>query len=74
LTQGKGQATQLLRNRAAYLHLPGTHIQIFGPNEVVIGPAADRAQLKAIALPGVLDFRQVLLYQSASASSQAVSG
>ena len=34
---------------------PDTHIQIaFGPNVDVIGPAADRAQLKAIAMPGAL--------------------
>ena len=55
---------QLLRERAAYLHLPDTQIQIIGPNVLVIGPAADRAQLKAIAMPGVLNLRQVLLYQS----------
>ena len=57
-------AAQILRNRAAYLHLPDTQIKIIGPNVLVIGPAADRAQLNAIAMPGVLDFRQVLLYQS----------
>jgi SecD-like export protein len=57
-------AAQLLRRRAAYLHLPDTQIQIFGPNAVLTGPAADQAQLETIARPGVLDFRQVLLYQS----------
>jgi preprotein translocase subunit SecD len=57
-------AAHLLRQRAAYLHLPDTQIKIFGPNAVVTGPAADQAQLETVARPGVLDFRQVLLYQS----------
>jgi SecD-like export protein len=61
---GELAVARLLQQRAAYLHLPDTQIQIIGPNVVLIGPAADQAQLKTIAMPGVLDFRQVLLYQS----------
>jgi SecD-like export protein len=56
-------AARLLGQRAAYLHLPDTHAQVSGPDVVLTGPAADQAQLKAIAMAGVLDFRQVLLYQ-----------
>ena len=32
--------------------------KISGPNVVVTGPVADQAQLKTIAMPGVLNFRQ----------------
>lgn len=56
-------AAQLLRQRAAYLHLPDTQAQVSGPDVVLTGPAADQAQLKALAMAGVLNFRQVLLYQ-----------
>jgi len=56
-------AARLLGQRAALLHLPSTRAQVLGPDVVLTGPAADQAQLKAIAMAGVLDFRQVLLYQ-----------
>jgi preprotein translocase subunit SecD len=56
-------ATQLLGQRVRYLDLPNVQIRAFGPNVVVTGPATDEAQLKTIATPGVLNFRQVLLYQ-----------
>ena len=56
-------AARLLGQRAAYLHLPSTRAQVSGPDVVLTGPAADAAQLKSLAVAGVLDFRQVLLYQ-----------
>ena len=56
-------AAQLLRQRAGYLHLPDTQAQVSGPDVVLTGPAADQAQLKTLAMPGALNFRQVLLYQ-----------
>ncbi len=56
-------AARLLNQRAAYLHLPDTHAQVSGPDVVLTGPAAGQAQLKALAVAGVLNFRQVLLYQ-----------
>jgi preprotein translocase subunit SecD len=56
-------AAQLLGQRIRYLRLPDVQIQASGPNVVVTGPAADQAQLKTIATPGVLNFRHVLLYQ-----------
>jgi hypothetical protein len=56
-------AVRLLRQRAALLHLPSAQAHVLGPDVVLTGPAADQAQLKAIAMAGVLNFRQVLLYQ-----------
>ena len=56
-------AARLLGQRAASLHLPDTHAQVFGPDVVLTGPAADQAQLRALAMVGVLNIRQVLLYQ-----------
>ena len=56
-------AAQILRQRAAYLHLPSTQAQVSGPDVVLTGPAADATQLRALAMAGVLNFRQVLLYQ-----------
>ena len=56
-------AAALLGQRAAYLHLPDTQAQVSGPDVVLTGPAADQAQLQALAVAGVLNFRQVLLYQ-----------
>jgi len=56
-------AARLLRERAAQLHLPDTQAQVWGPDVVLTGPAADQEQLKTLAMPGVLNFRQVLLYQ-----------
>ncbi len=56
-------AARLLRQRAAHLHLPYTQAQVVGPNVVLTGPAADETQLKTLAMAGVLNFRQVLLYQ-----------
>ena len=56
-------AARLLGQRAAYLHLPSTQARVLGPDVVLTGPEADQAQLKTLAMAGVLDFRQVLLYQ-----------
>ena len=56
-------AAQLLRQRTAYLHLPDTQARVSGPDVVLTGPAADATQLRALAMAGVLNFRQVLLYQ-----------
>jgi preprotein translocase subunit SecD len=63
------RAAQLLRQRAVHLHLPDTRAQVLGPDVVLTGPAADQAQLKAIAIAGVLNFRQVLLYQPYSGTA-----
>ena len=56
-------AAQLLRQRAARLHLPSTQARVSGQTIVQTGPAADEAQLKALAVASVLNFRQVLLYE-----------
>jgi preprotein translocase subunit SecD len=56
-------AAQILRQRTAYLHLPDTQARVSGPDVVLTGPAADAMQLRALAMAGVLNFRQVLLYQ-----------
>ena len=56
-------AARLLGQRAAYLHLPSTQAQVSGPDVVLTGPAADATQLRALAVAGVLNFRQVLFYQ-----------
>ena len=56
-------AARLLGQRAACLHLPSTQAQVSGPDVVLTGPAADATQLKTLAVAGVLNFRQVLLYQ-----------
>jgi preprotein translocase subunit SecD len=63
-TQVLARAAHLLGQRAASLHLPSTQAQVSGPDVVLTGPAADQAQLTAIAAAGVLNFRQVLLYQA----------
>jgi hypothetical protein len=60
---------RLLGQRAAYLHLPDTQAQVLGPDVVLTGPVADETQLKAIATAGVLNFRQVLLYQPYSGTT-----
>jgi preprotein translocase subunit SecD len=62
-TQNLALAALLLGRRAAQLHLPDTQAQVSGPDVVLTGPAADRTQLRAIAMDGVLNLRQVLLYQ-----------
>jgi preprotein translocase subunit SecD len=62
-------AARLLGQRAAYLHLPDTQAQVSGPDVVLTGPVADETQLKAIATAGVLNFRQVLLYQPYSGTT-----
>jgi len=67
-------AAQLLRQRAAYLHLPDTQAQVRGPDVVLTGPAADETQLRTLAMAGVLNFRQVLLYQPYSGTAAAVRG
>jgi preprotein translocase subunit SecD len=54
---------RLLRERAAHLHLPDTQARVSGPDVVLTGPAADQARLETLAAPGVLNFRQELLYQ-----------
>jgi hypothetical protein len=56
-------AAGILGQRAADLHLPDTRARVWGPDVVLTGPAADQAQLRALAMAGVLNFRQVLLYQ-----------
>jgi hypothetical protein len=56
-------AARLLGQRAASLHLPDSQARVLGPDVVLTGPAADQAQLHALAVAGVLNFRQVLLYQ-----------
>jgi hypothetical protein len=60
---------QLLGQRAAHLHLPDTAARVSGPNVVLTGPAADQTQLKTLAMAGVLNFRQVLLYQPYSGTA-----
>lgn len=67
-------AAQILRQRAAQLHLPSVRAQVLGSNVVLTGPAADGTQLKSVAQGGVLNFRQVLLYQpyGGTASAAAV--
>lgn len=72
-------AARVLGRRAALLHLPDTRAQVFGRDVVLTGPAADQTQLRAIAVGGVLDLRQVLLYQpyhgpGSSASAPVVYG
>ncbi len=42
-------AARLLRERAAQLHLPDTQAQVWGPDVVLTGPAADQEQLKTLA-------------------------
>ena len=64
-------AAQLLRERAAQLHLPDTQARVSGPDVVLTGPAADQAQLRAVAMAGVLNFRQVLLYQPYGGTARA---
>ncbi|MGH3149402.1 MAG: SecDF P1 head subdomain-containing protein, partial [Streptosporangiaceae bacterium] len=66
-------AAQLLRQRAAHLHLPDTQAQVLGPDVVLTGPAADQTQLKTLAMAGVLNFRQVLLYQPYQGTARAAS-
>jgi preprotein translocase subunit SecD len=56
-------AARLIRERIALLHLPDTGVQVSGPAVVMTGPAVDVKQLQALATPGVLNLRQVLLYQ-----------
>ncbi len=56
-------AARLLRQRAAHLHLPDTQARVLGPNVVLTGPAADETRLRILAAAGVVNFRQVLLYQ-----------
>jgi preprotein translocase subunit SecD len=67
-------AAEILRQRAAHLHLPSIQAQVLGPNVVLTGPAADEAQLKTLAQGGVLNFRQVLLYQPYSGTAPAAAG
>jgi preprotein translocase subunit SecD len=62
-------AAQLLRHRAAHLHLPDTGARVSGPDVVLTGPAADQTQLQALTMAGVLNFRQVLLYQPHSGTA-----
>jgi hypothetical protein len=56
-------AASILRQRAAQLHLPSIRAQISGANVVLTGPAADETQLKTLTQAGVVNLRQVLLYQ-----------
>jgi hypothetical protein len=61
--QNLSLAAAVLGQRAAQLHLPGTRAQVSGSDVVLTGPAADQMQLRAIAVGGMLNLRQVLLYQ-----------
>jgi hypothetical protein len=70
-TQVLARAARLLGQRAALLHLPDTRAQVSGSGVVLTGPAADQPQLQAIAVAGVLNFRQVLLYQPYSGTTPA---
>jgi preprotein translocase subunit SecD len=70
-TEVLARAAQLLGQRAAHLHLPSTQARVSGPDIVLTGPAADQAQLQAIAVAGVLNLRQVLLYQPYSGTTPA---
>ena len=65
------RAAQLLAQRAAHLRLPEFQVRVAGPDVVLTGPAADETQLKAIAMPGVLNFRHVLLYQPYDGTASA---
>jgi preprotein translocase subunit SecD len=65
------RAARLLGLRAAHLRLPGTQARVAGPDVVLTGPATDEAQLKAIAVDGVLNVRQVLLYQPYGGTASA---
>ena len=65
------RAARLLDQRAAGLHLQDIQAQVVGTDVVLTGPAADQAQLKAIAVDGVLNFRQVLLYQPYAGTATA---
>ena len=64
-------AARLLRQRAAYLHLADTRAQVLGPDVVLTGSAADKTQLETLAMAGVLNFRQVLLYQPYNSTAPA---
>jgi preprotein translocase subunit SecD len=57
-------AAGIVGHRVASLHLANVQIRVFGPEIVLTGPAADEAQLKAVAAAGVLNFRHALLIQS----------
>ena len=72
-TQNLALAALLLGQRAAQLHLPGTQAQVSGPDVVLTGPAADQTQLQALAMAGVLNLRQVLLYQPYNGPGSAAS-
>lgn len=56
-------AADLLRERFAFVRLPATQARVLGRDVVLTGPAADQAQLKTLAMAGVLNVRQVLLFQ-----------
>lgn len=71
--QNLALAAAVLGQRAAQLHLPGTQAQALGPDVVLTGPAADQMQLRAIAVAGVLNLRQVLLYQPYNGPGSAAS-
>ena len=64
-------AAQILRQRAAHLHLLDTQARVSGPDVVLTGPAADQTQLQALTVAGVLNFRQVLLYQPYGGTARA---
>jgi SecD-like export protein len=62
-------AAGILGHRVALLHLANVQIRVSGPDLVLTGPAADEAQLEAIATVGVLNFRHVLLIQSSGGTT-----
>jgi hypothetical protein len=59
-------SARLLSQRAAFLHLPDTQARVVGPDVMLTGPAADRAQLTTLAEAGVLGLRQMLLWEGPS--------
>ena len=67
-------AAQLLRQRAARLDLPDIRVQVVGSAVVLTGPAAAEAELETLATAGVLNFRQVLLYQPYSGAASVTYG
>jgi preprotein translocase subunit SecD len=71
--QNLALAAAVLGQRAAQLHLPGTRAQVSGSDVVLTGPAADQTQLRAIAVAGLLELRQVLVYQPYNGPRSAAS-
>jgi len=67
-------AARLLRQRLAYVNLPEARAAVAGPNVVLTGPVGDKAQLEALAAPGVLQMRQVLRFEAAGGPASGNAG